>query len=124
MTWYLIVLKKYAVFEGRARRKEYWMFVLFNIIFSIAAMVLDGLVGAATGTSLPIFYLAYCLAIILPALGVSVRRLHDAGKSGWFLLVSLIPLIGGIWLLIVLCSESQAAENEYGPSPKAGLALA
>ena len=119
MEWYLQVLKKYAEFSGRARRKEYWMFVLFNIIFLVVAMVIDNIMGTTVGI-LPygVFYIIYSLAILIPALAVSVRRLHDIGKSGWMILVSLIPFIGAIWLLILMVTDSNLGENQYGPNPK------
>ncbi|MCE4563408.1 DUF805 domain-containing protein [Maribellus sp. CM-23] len=113
MNWYLKVLKQYADFNGRARRQEYWMFVLFNIIFSIAAGALD----AALGTWGAIGGL-YGLAMFIPGLAVGVRRLHDIGKSGWMLLIAFIPAIGLIWLLVLLATESTSGSNPYGPNPK------
>ena len=119
MSWYLEVLKKYAVFGGRARRKEYWMFVLFNMIFAIVAMILDNVLGIAIeGLGYGPLYGLYCLAVLIPGLAVSVRRLHDVGKSGWFLLINLIPLVGGIWYLVVVCGDSSPGENQYGANPK------
>ena len=120
MNWYLEVLKKYAVFSGRARRKEYWFFILFNMIFAIIAMVLDNVLGLAIeGVGYGPIRILLVLAVFLPALGVLVRRLHDVGKSGWFSFISLIPIIGGIWLLVVLCRDSIPGENQYGANPKA-----
>lgn len=113
MEWYLKALRQYADFEGRVRRKEYWMFTLFNLIFAILAVVIDGLIG--TGA---IIYLFYVLATLIPNLSVSVRRLHDVGKSGWMYLVALIPLVGFIWLLVLFTTDSQPGDNEYGPNPK------
>ena len=113
MSWYLQVLKKYAVFSGRARRKEYWYFVLFNTIFSFVLSRIDNLTGTAN-----VLQLLYSLAVLLPSLGVSIRRLHDTGRSGWWLFISLIPLIGAIILFIYMVSDSQAGTNQYGPSPK------
>ncbi|MFO3795686.1 MAG: DUF805 domain-containing protein [Anaerolineales bacterium] len=119
MKWYIAALKKYAVFNGRARRKEYWMFVLFNIIFSIVAVVLDNLLGTASkDLGYGVIYSLYSLAVLLPGLAVTVRRLHDVGKSGWWIFISLVPIIGGIWLLVLLATDSQPGENEYGPNPK------
>lgn len=119
MNWYLKVLKQYADFSGRARRKEYWMFALFNIIFIIIAMILDNILGTTAG-ELPygVFYFLYVLAIFIPGLAVSVRRLHDVGKSGWMYLIVLIPLIGAIWLLVLMVTDSISGENQYGPNPK------
>jgi len=119
MKWYLSVLTKYAVFSGRARRKEYWMFVLFNIIFAFVAMILDNAFGTTiTGEGYGAIYFLYTLAIIVPALAVTVRRLHDVGKSGWFLLIVLIPIVGAIWLLVLACTAGDAGKNAYGPNPK------
>ena len=113
MSWYLQVLKKYAVFSGRARRMEYWYFVLFNVIIS---MVL-GWIGNLLWTYNVLSGL-YSLAVLLPSLGVSIRRLHDTGRSGLWLLIGLIPLIGAIILLMYMVADSQEGTNQYGPSPK------
>ena len=119
MEWYIAVLKKYAEFNGRARRKEYWMFILFNAIFGIVAAVIDNLLGTtAGGLHYGTFYGLYSLAVFIPGLAVSVRRLHDVGKSGWMLLIGLIPLIGGIWLLVLLVTDSKFGANQYGENPK------
>ncbi|SFA69755.1 MULTISPECIES: DUF805 domain-containing protein [unclassified Bacillus (in: firmicutes)] len=113
MEWYLKVLKNYVVFHGRARRKEYWMFVLVNVIISI---ILSSIEAVA---DLPKFLSTlYSLAVLLPSLAVGVRRLHDIGKSGWWLLLSLIPIIGGIILLVFMCQDSQESDNQYGANPK------
>lgn len=123
MNWYLAVVKNYAGFSGRARRKEYWMFLLFNMIFAFCAMVLDNILGIAVdGIGYGPIYGLYGLAMFIPGLAVSVRRLHDVGKSGWMLLVSLIPLIGAIWLLILFASDSKSGVNQYGPNPKEAAA--
>lgn len=119
MNWYLLVLKRYAEFSGRSRRKEYWMFVLFHIIFIIAAALLDNLLGLAfDGIGYGIIYIFYALATLIPGLAVTVRRLHDIGKSGWMILVSLIPIVGSIWLLVLMATEGEASTNNYGPNPK------
>jgi uncharacterized membrane protein YhaH (DUF805 family) len=120
MKWYLKVMKQYADFNGRARRTEFWMFMLFNIIFMTIAIVLDNVIGTNFG-ELPygFFYLIYALAILIPGLAVEVRRLHDTGRSGWWILISLVPLIGAIWLLVLLVLDSEPEANEYGPNPKA-----
>lgn len=119
MEWYLKVLKNYAGFSGRARRKEFWMFVLFNLLFTIVAILLDNLFGTAIeGVGYGLFYILYMLAVLLPGLAVGVRRLHDIGKSGWFLLIAFIPIIGAIWLLVLYAAEGTAGENQYGPNPK------
>ena len=118
MEWYLKVVRdNYANFNGRASRQEYWMFFLFNIIFAIVAGFVDGFLG------LGFLYLLYSVAVLIPSLAVGVRRLHDVNKSGWWLFISLIPIIGAIWLLILLCTDSNPGENNYGPSPKAAPIL-
>lgn len=119
MKWYLQVLKNYTKFSGRARRKEYWMFTLFNMIAVFVMVGLDNLFGTTIG-KLPygVFYFLYFLAIFVPSLAVCVRRLHDVGKSGWFYLISLIPLVGTIWILILFCKDGDAGTNEYGANPK------
>lgn len=119
MNWYLNVLKKYAVFNGRAQRKEYWLFVLFNLIISIVLAFVDGKMGffnpeIGIGTLGTI----YGLAVLLPAIGVSIRRLHDTERSGWWLLIGLIPLIGAIVLIVFFVLDSTHGSNEYGPNPK------
>ena len=129
MNYYLSVLKNYANFNGRARRSEYWFFVLFNVIFSIAALIVDYLLGTrydfeqAYGESYISIHLGYIniiygLLMFIPGLAVSVRRLHDLGKSGWFILICLIPLIGPIWLLVLFFTDSKVGVNQYGPNPK------
>lgn len=119
MNWYMQVLKKYAVFSGRARRKEYWMFALFNLLISIGLMIVDGVTGsfsAATGYGL--LSGLYALAVLIPNIAVSVRRLHDTGRSGWWLLLILVPLIGVIVLLVFMVLDSKEGANEYGENPK------
>lgn len=119
MNWYLKVLKQYADFSGRARRKEYWMFVLFNMIFTIVAMILDNVLGIAMEEiGYGPLYGLYALAMLIPGLAVAVRRLHDVGKSGWMILIALIPLIGSIWLLVLMVTDSNTGENQYGQNPK------
>jgi uncharacterized membrane protein YhaH (DUF805 family) len=123
MNWYLRVLNQYSDFNGRARRKEYWMFALVNFIISLAIVGLDNALGQSfsyTGNVLGagVFNSIYNLLILIPSLAVAVRRLHDVGKSGWMLLIGLIPLVVAIWLLILLLRDSEAGENKYGPNPK------
>ena len=121
MKWYLKVVKdNYANFSGRARRKEYWMFTLFNIIFLYGLILISGALTYATETPVFMFlYVIYALAVLIPSFGVVVRRLHDTGKSGWYYFVSLIPLVGFIWLLVLLVTEGDKGPNQYGPDPKA-----
>ncbi len=123
MNWYTKVLKQYADFNGRARRTEYWMFTLVNIIISFSFLMMDNRMGASIfefdGIAYGYLTLLYSMAVFIPSLAVTVRRLHDIGKSGWWYLVGLIPFIGGIWLLFLLVKEGVPQENEYGPNPKA-----
>ena len=105
-------------FSGRARRKEYWMFFLFNMIFAFVAMFLDNTLGTAGPAGYGIFYGIYALALFIPGLAVFVRRLHDVGKSGWMFLIAFIPLIGAIWLTVLLVTDSNPGENQYGANPK------
>ena len=119
MEWYLEVLRKYAVFSGRARRKEYWMFVLINMLIALALGVLDGILGGGG-----LLGGLYSLAILIPSLAVAVRRLHDTGRSGWWILICLIPLLGAIVLLIFMVIDSDPGANEFGRNPKAVGVLA
>ncbi len=115
MNWYLAVLKNYAGFSGRARRTEYWMFALFHLIAVIVLTVLDRLIFQDGPGFLA---LAYVLLTVIPALAVTVRRLHDTGRSGWWYLISLVPLVGGIVLLVFTVSEGNTGPNAYGDDPK------
>lgn len=120
MNWYLKVLNNYANFSGRARRKEYWMFFLFNVLFGIVTVILDNMLGLAMPeTGYGAIYLIYSLAIIIPSIAVGVRRLHDIGKSGFWLFIAFIPIVGGIWLLVLFATEGKSGDNEYGSDPKA-----
>ena len=120
MNYYLDVLKKYAVFTGRARRSEYWFFVLFNMIISFVLGFVDGMFGTKDPvTSLGLLGGLYSLAVLIPGLAVAVRRLLDVGKSGWMILVALIPLVGWIWLIVLFATDSVQGDNEYGSNPKA-----
>ena len=138
MKWYIKVLKNYANFKGRARRKEYWMFVLINFIIYIAFMILIIIIEVISGviyvsdlkiiitslmtlftvTPFSVILSLYVLAILVPSLAVSVRRLHDIGKSGWFILISLIPIVGNFILIFWFSEEGMPEANEYGEVPK------
>lgn len=113
MEWYLKVLKNYTGFQGRAIRSEYWMFVLFNFIASFILEIIDRLAHIT-----PFLTGIYSLAVLLPSLAVAVRRLHDIGKSGWWVLIGIIPFIGEIILIVFACFDSQPHDNKYGPNPK------
>ena len=126
MEWYLAVLRKYVDFSGRARRKEYWMYTLINILIVLVPYVFivwqslngsgsaSGLVTAAGG-----LIFLYSLATFLPGLGVLVRRLHNTGRSGWWVLINFVPFFGAIAFLVFLCQDSKPGTNEYGSNPKA-----
>ena len=119
MSWYLEVLKKYAVFSGRARRKEYWMFFLINLIISVVLIAIDGLIGTfRPQAGVGLLQGIYSLAVLIPSIAVTVRRLHDTGRTGWWILISLIPVIGGIILLTFMVLDSEPGTNQYGPNPK------
>jgi uncharacterized membrane protein YhaH (DUF805 family) len=108
--WYTEVLRKYTVFSGRAGRPEYWWFTLANIIIVV---VLD-ILGATVGSILQVVGAIYGLAVFLPSLGVSIRRLHDTNRSGWWILIGIVPLIGWIVLLVFYCSAGTPGDNNYG----------
>ncbi len=112
MNWYLKCLKQYADFNGRARRTEYWMFWLINTVVGFILGFIDGFLG------LMLLSVIYSLAMIIPGLAVVVRRLHDVGKSGWMYFIVLIPIIGFIWMLILLFTDSQPGSNKWGENPK------
>ena len=119
MNWYIAVLKKYAVFTGRARRSEYWFFILFNVIISLVLGFIDGFLGLGDPEAgVGLLSVIYGLAVLIPSIAVGVRRLHDTDRSGWWLLISLIPLIGGIVLLVFIVLDGTPGENRFGPNPK------
>ena len=123
MYWYLEVLKNYADFNGRATRKEYWYFALFNIIVSIALAVIDGVTGTFSAKAgMGMLGGLYMLGVLIPGLAVSVRRLHDTDRNGWWLLIALIPVIGAIVLLVFMVQDGKLGENYYGPNPKMAIA--
>ncbi|MEV6546875.1 DUF805 domain-containing protein [Streptomyces sp. NPDC051665] len=112
MSYFIEALKKYAVFSGRARRKEYWMFALFAGIIAVVLLVIGVVI------KFPYLAVIFYLAILLPGVGVSVRRLHDTGRSGWWLFFGIIPIAGPITLLVFTCTDSAPGANAYGPNPK------
>lgn len=120
MEWFMQALRKYVVFSGRARRKEYWFFVLFSLLISIALMVLDTVFALASDSGIYLgFYPLFSLAILLPSLAVTVRRLHDCERTGWWVLIGLIPLLGVLVLLVFMVQDGTRGDNQYGPDPKA-----
>jgi uncharacterized membrane protein YhaH (DUF805 family) len=120
MNWYLAALKKYAVFSGRARRKEYWLFALVNLIVSCVLTGIDFAAGTMNTTYyVGLFEGIYSLAVIIPGIAVSVRRLHDTGRSGWWLLIAAFPCLGGLVLFYFLVLDGTPGDNRFGPNPKA-----
>ncbi|NEP60802.1 MAG: DUF805 domain-containing protein [Symploca sp. SIO2G7] len=111
MNWYIKALKKYAVFGGRAHRTEYWMFVLFNIIITIALGVIEGFLGIASDTDQSVLGAIYQLAVLIPSIAVGVRRMHDTDHSGWWWLVPIVSLV-------FLVTKGTQGENRYGPAPR------
>ncbi|HLS16517.1 MAG TPA: DUF805 domain-containing protein [Paenalcaligenes sp.] len=119
MHWYLTVLKKYAVFTGRSRRKEYWVFLLFNIIIFFILSLIDNTIGTFNAqTGVGVLSSIYWLAILIPSIAVGIRRLHDTGRTGWWLLLVFIPIIGPLIVLILMLLDSKPGTNQYGPNPK------
>ncbi len=112
MDWYLMVLRKYAVFDGRARRKEYWMFVLFNFIISFGLGFIEGIAGFNVGSNESVLANIYQIAVLIPSIAVGIRRMHDIGKCGWFI---LIP----IYNIILFATDGDEGDNQYGADPKA-----
>lgn len=120
MKWYLKVLNQYADFSGRARRTEYWMYLLFNMIFLLIATILDNILGLKFYSESPygFIYLIYSLAVFIPGLAVFVRRMHDIDKSGWWFFIAFIPIVGAIWLIVLCATEGTPGANQYGVNPK------
>ncbi|WP_010680974.1 DUF805 domain-containing protein [Acetivibrio cellulolyticus] len=118
MEWYLKVLKQYADFSGRARRKEYWMFYLFNCIIAFVLLIPFAFINDTKVILFIGLYFIYALGVMIPSIAVLVRRLHDIDKSGWWYFISFVPFIGSIWLLVLLCTEGTRGRNSYGPDPK------
>jgi uncharacterized membrane protein YhaH (DUF805 family) len=124
MNWYLNAFKKYFEFSGRARRKEFWMFLLFHYIFIFLTVFLvfsltgDLYESDETNYVFVTIICTYLLLSFIPSLAITVRRLHDSGKSGWWLLLNLIPYIGWFVILIFTCFDSNPGENKWGPNPK------
>ena len=121
MSWFILAVKKYATFSGRSSRSEYWYFWLFFFLFLFAAGVVDGILGGMrTASSMGVAAAVVALALLVPAFAVAARRLHDIGKSGWWQLISFIPIAGPILLLVWFVKDSEPGANAYGPNPKGG----
>ena len=120
MEWMLMPLQRYADFQGRSRRKEYWMFLLGVFIAAIILGIIEGVLGLSGmvgGVYGPLTTLLL-LGIIVPSIAVQVRRFHDQDKSGWFVLLGFIPFVGGIIVLVFMCLEGTRGPNRFGPDPK------
>jgi uncharacterized membrane protein YhaH (DUF805 family) len=127
MHWYLEAVKKYVEFDGRARRKEYWMFQLFNILVVFALIIIGAIMESAVpGRMNPnifsVLVIVYFLAMLIPSLAVMVRRLHDTGKSGWWFFILFIPAFGELILLFFMVTDSEGP-NKYGPNPKSNAVV-
>lgn len=119
MEWFLKAVKSFS-FDGRARRKEYWMFTLITVTISIVLSILDRVLGTVSGSAtLGLLGTVFMLAILIQGLAVSARRLHDTGRSGWWLLICVIPFVGAFFLITLMALEGRQGENPYGPDPKA-----
>lgn len=123
MHWYLSALRKYATFAGRARRREYWSFVLFSLVIVVALTIVDMAAGLWNyDARIGALSALYLVATLLPGLAVAVRRLHDTGRTGWWLLVGFVPVIGNIVLLVFFLLDSTPGDNQFGPNPKTSAA--
>lgn len=120
MNWFLMALKNYVGFTGRSRRSEYWYFTLFYLVIAIVLSVLDSIVfgGSGEGKGTPVLSGLFMLAMLLPSIAVGIRRLHDTDRSGWWLLIGLVPLIGFIVLIVFFVQDSKPGDNRFGPNPK------
>lgn len=119
MEWFIKAFKQYATFSGRAQRSEYWFYTLFYCVFYLAVNMADfAIVVASNGQVILYLAVIYSLIMLLPTWAVSVRRLHDTNRSGWWILIGLIPLVGAIVLLVFFVQDSQPNANQYGANPK------
>ena len=123
MSGFVTALKNYAVFSGRSRRSEYWYFGLFYLIFYVALAIVDGVIGSFDASAgIGLCSGVWALATLVPSLAVSVRRLHDTGRTGWWLLIGLVPLIGALFLILFFAQDGQPGANRFGANPKDGSA--
>ena len=113
MDYYKLAFQRFSDFSGRSRRSEYWYFVLFNMLVAIGLFLVDSMIWGY-----PILYFLYAVAVIVPSIAVAVRRMHDIGKSGWWLLITFVPFVGGIILLVFLATDGIPGPNQWGNNPK------
>jgi len=118
MKWMILPLRRYAEFGGRSRRKEYWMFYLFGILVGLACIPIDYFIAGENWAGNGPAGIATSLALLIPNLAVSFRRLHDVDKSAWWILLLFLPIIGWIWLIVLNCTEGTQGPNRFGPDPK------
>jgi uncharacterized membrane protein YhaH (DUF805 family) len=124
MSWYLEVLRKYAVFTGRARRKEYWYYFLINFLIITALLIVDNMLGTLDPEAgMGLLSGIYALAVLIPGIAVAVRRLHDTDRTGWWVLIALIPIVGPIILIFFLIQDSTDGDNRFGSNPKKHASL-
>lgn len=116
MSWFIKCIRQYADFNGRAHRKEYWMFVLFCFLFAVAARMVDALLFGQNGLE-PVSSLL-SLFLLLPSLAAGTRRLHDTSRSAWWLLIALVPVFGVIVLIVFFALPGVERRNRYGPDPR------
>ncbi|HBV77022.1 MULTISPECIES: DUF805 domain-containing protein [Vibrio] len=122
MSWYLEVLRKYATFSGRARRKEYWYFILVSLVITFILSFVDVMLGLHSDKyDTGVFQSIYALAILIPSIAVAVRRLHDTNRSGWWLLIGFVPFVGVFVLLYFFVCDGPRINNRFGASPKMGF---
>ena len=119
MQWYLQVLRNYAQFNGRSRRSEYWYFTLFNLIVVAVLALVDVLTVKIVGFGL--FRLVYTVAVFVPSIAVAIRRMHDTDRSGWWILLAFVPVIG-LLAIFFLAQDSSPGTNKYGRNPKLAIA--
>ncbi|HQU47960.1 MAG TPA: DUF805 domain-containing protein [Casimicrobiaceae bacterium] len=125
MNWYLMALRKYADFGGRSRRSEYWYFVLFVVLIEIVLMGVERVLGLGSGShGYGALSGLFALAMFIPHLAVGARRLHDTGRSGWWLLIGFVPIIGFIVLIVFFVQDGTPGSNAFGPNPKESPASA
>ncbi len=124
MDWYIQAWKQFGDFSGRSQRSAYWYFLLFNMVIAFALSFLDGFLGLAGDLGIGPLYGLYFLAVLIPGLAVSIRRLHDTGRTGWWYLMIFVPFFGAIVLLVFFCQDSQPGDNQYGPNPKESAPVA